>query len=235
MKFLLSNQSSHVSAIQCAAIAASCQAQLRQHVDPAWEFSTSSVGVLPSAALVRAAIFKRSVVIVIKDSLSVDGALGDHSVDDSGFPIAEIGVQETLADGGTILGPNGLGSVISHEILETRGDEFISTWDDAPDGTQWAHELCDAVEGDSYLCNGVWVSNFVKPAFFDQYAHGEVTGAKFDYLGKLSSPFSLAPGGYTVVKHQDGSIDQVFGAQVSEAKQEKIRKRRRVHLRSIAL
>lgn len=233
MRFLLSNQSTHVTAIQCAAIASSVQAQLRLHVNVAYNLGGDSVGILPSPTLVHAALAKRAIVLVLKDTLDVDGALGDHSVDDSGFPVAEVGVETTLSQGVSVLGPNGIGSVVSHEILETWGDEFIGTWDDAPDGTQWAHELCDAVENDSYLLNGVWVSNFVLPLFFDQYAHDGA--AKFDYMGKLTAPFSLSPGGYSVVKKADGTIDQVFGAQVSEEKKAKIRARRRVRMRGISL
>lgn len=231
MRFLLSNQSAHVTAIQCAAIASSVQAQLRLHVNPAYNLYGDSVGILPSPSLVRAALAKRAIVLVLKDKLSVDGALGDHSVDDTGWPVAEVGVEDTLSQGVSVLGPNGVGSVVSHEVLETWGDEFINKWCDAPDGTQWSYELCDAVENDSYLLNGVWVSNFVLPMFFDQYAHDGA--AKFDYMGKLTAPFTLSPGGYSVVKKADGTIDQVFGAQVSDEKKARIRKRRRVLLRSV--
>jgi hypothetical protein len=53
----------------------------------------------------------------------------------------------------------------------------------------------------------VEVSNFVLPAWFDPIP---VDGAKFDWLGKLSKPFSMTKGGYVIVRNQ-GSVSQVFG------------------------
>jgi hypothetical protein len=63
------------------------------------------------------------------------------------------------------------------------------------------------VEAPTYEVNGVSVSNFVTPSWFDPQAPG---GSQFDKLGKLSAPFSILPGGY-VVYSADGKEQQQFG------------------------
>ena len=230
MRFMISNQSSRVTSVQVSAIAFAVQHQLRYQVAPAWNVTPASVSILQDAAKMRFALAKRAIVLVLKDHLDVDGALGDHSVDGTGFPVAEVGVEDTYQESGTVLGPNGIGSVVSHEILETFGDQYVSTWDDGPNGDQYAHELCDAVEGDGYLLDGVYVSNFVKPAFFST-----MTGVAgdFDYMGKLTAPFTMSPGGYQVVRHPDGSYDNIYGSAVTDARKATIAKRRRVMLRKV--
>ena len=229
MRFAISNQSSLITPVQVATIAQAIIQQLKYHVAPAWDIMIPRVSILPDTSLLPVALAKRLIVISIKDSLDVPNALGDHSVDDTGFPIAEIGVKETLGNGGTILGPDGLASVVSHEIIETIGDEYIGEWDDAPDGSQWAHELCDAVQGGNYPINGVSVSNFLLPPFFDSYVQSGSAGT-FDYMGQLGQPFTLGPGGYSVIK-KDGVISQIFADSVSEADREKIKAKRRIKLR----
>jgi hypothetical protein len=56
----------------------------------------------------------------------------------------------------------------------------------------------------------VLMSNFLTPAWFEPFQHPP--GTKFDYLGKLSRPFTLRPGGYTVQKTRNGQVKEVFGS-----------------------
>jgi hypothetical protein len=54
--------------------------------------------------------------------------------------------------------------------------------------------VCDPVEGDSYSgAGGVALSNFVTPWWFSEQPPA---GAKFDFMSKLSAPFTMSPGGY---------------------------------------
>jgi hypothetical protein len=98
-------------------------------------------------------------------------------------------------------------------------DPQINLWYEAPDGRLWAGELCDAVENDAYdiVVSGqkVTVSNFVLQPFFDCEPE---TGAKFDFLGVLKKPFSLAKGGYTIISKGVGKISTVFGRQYPKRK-----------------
>ncbi len=63
-------------------------------------------------------------------------------------------------------------------------------------GVLYAWEISDAVEDDScgYRINGVLVSDFVYPTWFEGFRTPGST--KFDFMGKVTQPFQLAPGGY---------------------------------------
>jgi hypothetical protein len=106
-------------------------------------------------------------------------------------------------------------SVLSHEVIEIFVDPFINVWVDGPQirkGSCYAMEACDPVESNSYvnMSSGVAVSvsNFV----YRQYFVPDVpAGTKLDHLGVLQHPFTLAPGGYMVVRQDPGTEAQVFG------------------------
>lgn len=54
-------------------------------------------------------------------------------------------------------------------------------------------EVADAVEDDTYVLDGVRVSDFVTPRWFE---FSNVNFMRYDFMGKLSAPYTLAPGGY---------------------------------------
>lgn len=121
------------------------------------------------------------------------GILGYHDVDSKGHPFIRVFVEDSQAAGVSV------SSVISHEILEVLGDPFITSLAlEYPGGALGLGriidaELCDPVENDIYKINGVEVSNFVTPWWFTNQV---MAGLKFDYLGRLTIPFTLTPGGY---------------------------------------
>jgi len=75
-------------------------------------------------------------------------------------------------------------------------------------GRRTASRLCDPVEAPTYEVNGVSVSNFVTPAWFDPMS--DHATAHYDKLGKLHAPFSILKGGY-VVYESAGAEHQQFG------------------------
>ncbi len=63
-------------------------------------------------------------------------------------------------------------------------------------GTLFAYEVCDACEDDSfgYQINNVLVSDFVYPAWFENFrAQGST---QFDRMNKIQNPLELLAGGY---------------------------------------
>ena len=78
------------------------------------------------------------------------------------------------------------------------------------DGTEYAYEMCDPVEEDTFLVDGIQMSNFVYPAWFEPFKHPP--GTKFDHLGLLKKPFTLTKGGYVIVK-KNGKVSEEFGSQ----------------------
>ena len=84
----------------------------------------------------------------------------------------------------------------SHEVLEMLADPDINLMiQKGPRG--YAYEVCDAVEDDSlgYDINGVRVSDFVYPQYFETFWKKGAT--TFDHRGHLNGPVpTLTHGGY---------------------------------------
>jgi hypothetical protein len=146
-------------------------------------------------------------------------ALGYHDLTAAGQPVTKVFVKTAKKAGEQV-------SVTAcHELCEMVLDPLVNLWADAPDGTQWAYEACDAVEEDTFIVAGVPMSNFVTPAYFEPFNHPP--GTKFDYLGKLNKPFSMSKGGYSVIRTPRGVTKEVFG---SKAKKTRFAKEdRRMH------
>lgn len=183
--------------------------QLNQQVLPAWGLPAVSVTFASSTA---PEVIGSYIIGIMDDSDTAD-ALGWHSEDDKGNIFGRVFAKPVLDNGGDALTKQlSVASVLSHEVIEAAIDPDINDWAEDSTGHLWAKEAADPVENDSYLvkaAEGVEAtcSNFVLPEFFDaQPPHG----AKFDYLGKLSKPFSLSKGGYCVLM-KGGKVTQKFG------------------------
>jgi hypothetical protein len=196
------------------------------HTAPAWNQKPATISFYADKTKVPAHAW----VVSMLDNSTQAGALGYHSEDNDVID-AFIFAKPVLDNGGVVLhDPKNnqnlsVASVLSHEVCEMFGDPFANFWADGPtiaQGSEYALELCDAVEGDSYditLTTGelVSVSNFILPQWFNQEATSK--DAPFDYLKKLSRPFSMTPGGYLIVA-QGGTVSQVFGERMPMWKQE---------------
>ncbi|MEA2857447.1 MAG: hypothetical protein QOH98_1768 [Methylobacteriaceae bacterium] len=141
------------------------------------------------------------------DNADVAGALGYHDLTKDGQPVSKIFVKTTLDDHQSV-------SVTAcHELFEMAIDPIANLWAEAPDGTEYAYEMSDPVEEDTFQVNGIAMSNFVHPSWFEPFKHPP--GTKFDHLGRLTKPFSMTKGGYMIVKN-NGKVKQVFGSKEKE-------------------
>jgi hypothetical protein len=154
------------------------------------------------------------------DDADTAGALGYHELTHNGQPISKVFVKSTLA-------VNELVSVTAcHELFEMVIDPLANLWAEAPDGTEYAYEMSDPVEQDTFLVDGMEMSNFVHPSWFEPFKHPP--GTKFDHLGLLKKPFSMTKGGYVIVKKK-GKVTQEYG---SKAKEKRFAKEDRLNHRS---
>ncbi len=177
--------------------------QIKLHVAPYWDMVPASIVYYANENLIPSGADN----LVIFDDADQAGAYGYHQETPDGKPYARVFVRPILNHGGTTLsGGLSVSSTISHEVCEWLVDRFNNLWAYGPDG-EYAVEICDPVENDSYEIDGVSVSNFVTKRYFDHLAP---TGTQFDYLGKLTKPFTMTPGGYLVVR-KSGVVQQVFG------------------------
>lgn len=128
--------------------------------------------------------------IVVLDDPDQAGALGYHELATNGAPLGKVFAGLDLRDGYSWT------VTLSHELLEMLADPWINWCATASDGKIYALEVCDPVEADSlgYEINGVLMSDFVTPAWFES-----ATAARVDFKQKISPPLQLAPGGYISV------------------------------------
>jgi len=147
--------------------------------------------------------------LVVFDDADQAGALGYHDVTPDGLPYGKIFLGPILENGGTILeGSTSLSATISHEALELVGDPYANAWHDMPDGrTEECRELCDRVENDSYVMDGVSVSNFLGPRAF------RAGPGPYDWMRLLRDPWEIRPGGYVIRRTGGpaGKVDNVWG------------------------
>lgn len=191
------NESTLVANDDVRKMVAACNKQVREHVAPAW-FGERVIVEYHSGDLasVQKEVPKGDWAIAVMDDPDQAGALGWHWQDDTDHIYGEIFAKPCLDAGSTALtGTYAVSSVLSHEVCETYGDEFCNDWSDTGRGFAVAKELCDPVEADTYDIDGVAVSNFVTPEWFDPTVS---PGEKFDYLGRCTAPFSMTKGGYWV-------------------------------------
>jgi hypothetical protein len=145
--------------------------------------------------------------LIYFDNADQAGALGYHDLTTKGQPVSKIFVKTTLAD-------NELVSVTAcHELFEMAIDPVANLWAQANDGTEYAYEMCDPVEEDTFEVNGIAMSNFVHPSWFEPFKH--LAGTKYDHLGKLKAPYSMTKGGYMIIM-KNGKVSQKFGSAAKE-------------------
>jgi hypothetical protein len=119
------------------------------------------------------------------------GALGYHALTKNGQPVSKVFVKTTIEDGELV-------SVTAcHELFEMVIDPLANLWAQASHGREFAYEMCDAVEEDTFIVDGIAMANILHPAF--------------DHLGKLSAPFTMTPGGYVIVKKK-GRVKERCGS-----------------------
>jgi len=207
------NKSTRVTHDQAVAMTAACNAQLAQHVAPLWRAWPATVSFFASETAVPASASP----IYLFDTPDQPDALGWHSEDSHGRVFGKVFVNPVLDNGGAVLRTaNSVSGVLSHEVIEAWGDPQVNRWAEAPDGNLYAIELCDPVEMDSYdmLISGahVAVSNFITPSWLDDSppAHSQ-----FDYMRKLTAPFTMTSGGYVVYRGA-GAEQQTFGRVVAQ-------------------
>jgi hypothetical protein len=137
------------------------------------------------------------------DNADQAGALGYHDLTEKGQPISKIFVRTTLDNRQQV-------SVTAcHELFEMVIDPIANLWAQATNRTEYAYEMCDPVEEDTFKVDGIEMSNFVHPSWFEPFIHPP--GTKFDHLRRLKKPFSMTKGGYVIIR-RNGRVKEEFGS-----------------------
>ena len=136
--------------------------------------------------------------LVILDDSDDASAVGYHDITDQGLPLGKVFAATDQAAGSEWT------ATASHELLEMLADPAISltVLDQTPFdlrrnvvGRLYSYEVCDPCQDDAdgYWIDGVFVSDFVYPAWFEPFRSRRT---RFDHRRLIHRPFGLRPGGY---------------------------------------
>jgi hypothetical protein len=145
--------------------------------------------------------------VVFLDDADAANALGYHDITKDGQPVSKVFVRTTIAAGQKV------SVTASHELLEMMIDPGAQLWAQNAGGLFYAYEMCDAVEEQEYEIDGVAVSDFVHPAFFEPWHAPRST--QFDHLGRVSQPFQTLQMGYQTVSNGT-TVQEIFGSRAKE-------------------
>ena len=196
------------------ALIAAMQAYVNQHVTPVWG---------TPAKLIKSTDFvKDAWAMVFLDDADQPGALAYHDLTPDGLPVSKVFVKTTLDD------KQSVSVSASHELVEMLVDPAINMWTSGPNPKiMYAYESADPVEELTFKVNGVDMSDFVYPAYFEVFR--KPNSVKFDHQNKVTKPFQILAGGYQII-FKNGKESDVHG---SKAKAKRFGKEDRRGHRSI--
>ncbi len=125
-------------------------------------------------------------IVQIVDSLKYEGCSGYHT-DENGQPVAFVKANENWT------------LTLSHEILEMLIDPYgnaLRTCSNPFSNGEKSHfliEICDPSEAFFYRIDGVKVSDFYTPQYFDKE---KIKGTRYSFMGVIKKPLEVLKGGY---------------------------------------
>ena len=188
--------------VNFSALVTAMQKYVDEHVAPVWG--------TPCKLVKTTGFVKGAWAMVFLDDADVANALAYHDLTPDGLPISKVFVRTTLENGDLV-------SVsASHELVEMLVDPAINLLTTGPDAkTAYAYESADPVEALDFPVNGIPMSDFVHPAYFEDFR--KPGSAMFDHLNKVKRPFQILSGGYQII-FKSGKWSQVFGSKAKAKK-----------------
>jgi len=142
--------------------------------------------------------------VVFLDTADAPGALAYHDLTPDGFPLSKVFVKTILSDKSSV------STAASHELVEMLVDPAINLWSTGAEaGVFYAYESADPVEDVSFAIDGIAMTDFVYPSYFESFRKARST--QFDYAKKVTRPFQLLKGGYQII-FKNGKETQIFGS-----------------------
>jgi hypothetical protein len=193
------------------------QVYVDKHVVPVWD---------THAKLTKSDNFvKGAWAMAFLDDTDQADFLGYHDLTPDGLPLSKVFVRTILRDKASV------SVVASHELVEmlvdpainlmTTGpdlqtsyahesaDRSVILYESADEQTFYAYESADPVEDETFKVNGVDMSDFVYPAYFEKFH--KPRSVKFDHLDLLERPFQILPGGYQTI-FRNGRWSNLFAS-----------------------
>ena len=178
------------------ALVAAMQIYVDQYVAPVWG--------TPAKLVKSTGFIKGAWAIVFLDDADQPGALAYHDLTPDGLPESKVFVKTTL------LNKELVSVSASHELVEMLVDPAINLMTTGPDPKViYAYESADPVEALSFPVNKIQMSDFVYPAYFEDFH--KPGSVRFDQLKKVKQPFQILSGGYQII-FKNGKWSQVYGS-----------------------
>jgi hypothetical protein len=187
--------------VEMDALVSAMQVFVDKYVAPVW--------ATPAKLVKSTGYIKGAWAMIFLDDADQPGALAYHDLTPDGLPQSKVFVRTTIQNGDLV-------SVsASHELVEMLVDPAINMMTTGPDAkTIYAYESADPVEALSFKVNGIPMTDFVYPSYFEDFH--KPGSVKFDYLNKVNKPFQILSGGYQII-FKNGKWAQIF-ASSSKAK-----------------
>ena len=179
----LVTEESAIPMSELSAVAAALQKQASRDFGPLWKVE-STVTAFQTLDQLPLDYWP----VVIKDDIGDPSAAGYHD-DQHGQPFSLV----QYSQGWTL--------TASHEVLEMLGDPFgrrLVAGESPKEGqgrVRFLVEVCDPSEAEefSYSVNGIQVSDFYTPHYFDPVTSASV---RYSYTGAITAPRTVLKGGY---------------------------------------
>ncbi len=194
------NKATTALGVDFDALIAAMQVFVDTHVTPVWG--------TPAKLIKSTGFVKGAWAMVFLDNADQPGALAYHDLTPDGLPQSKVFVKTTIEN-------NDLVSVsASHELVEMLVDPAINLMTTGPDPKlTYAYESADPVEALNFPVNGIAMTDFIYPAYFE--AFHKPGAVQFDHLKKVNKPFQILAGGYQIIL-KNGKWSQVFGSAAKE-------------------
>ena len=199
----LVNEATDLAHNDALKILGALQIQLNRDFCPRWNLELVEVDLYKAGQRIPPGSWP----LYLTDVITEAGDLGYHAAEFSA-PYGEIELKVIFENnGGVLTGPNCVAQAVSHEALEMLANPRLREFVAYSGGSSIPKEVCDPVQGAGYDIEGLTMSNFVLPAWFDARGKGP-----FDFKGELTKPFEIGPSGYLMVIAPDGSSSPIFGS-----------------------
>jgi hypothetical protein len=216
MRLTVANISTAIAAGEFAAALRAIEHQVRSDFQPEWSVAATLSGVALDLAAADAPIQDHGDAVIYVGERSqdpttgVDEAIGYHDTNHRDVPYGFVFLDVCARQHEVWT------TTLSHEVLELladpRAEKSVPGVHPKIPGrpVRFDLEVCDPTQGDSYLVDGVRVSNFVGRSYF-----GLVGGSgRTNFLGLELAPFGVRRNGY--VQYEDGKkAHQVYGEAVT--------------------
>ena len=175
---------------------AAMQEYVDKFVAPIW--------ATPAKLMKSTGFVKGAWAMVFLDDADQPGALAYHDLTPDGLPQSKVFVKTTI-DNGDLVSVSA-----SHELVEMLVDPAINLMSTGPDPkVVYAYESADPVEALSFKVQGIPMSDFVYPSYFEEFHKPK--SVRFDQMNKVTKPFQILSGGYQIIL-KNGKWSEVFGS-----------------------